>query len=62
MSSKKQRKSKQKARLENKLHNNNVKELIIPGSNIFCVGYLDRGTVRQDIWYSWRRSENEMAR
>ena len=37
-------------------------QLIIPGSNIFRVGYVDRGTLRQDIWYSWRRNFWEVAR
>ena len=37
-------------------------QVIIPGSNLFCVGYLDKGTLRQDTWYSWRKAGEEVAR
>ena len=37
-------------------------QVIIPGSNLFRVGYMDGGTLRQDTWYSWRRTGEEVAR
>ena len=37
-------------------------QVIIPGSNLFRVGYLDGGTLRQDTWYSWRTRGEEVAR
>ena len=37
-------------------------QVIIPGSNLFRVDYLDGGTLRQDTWYSWRRRGEQVAR
>jgi hypothetical protein len=37
-------------------------QLIIPGSNMLRVGYVDGGTLRQDTWYSWRKAGEEVAR
>ena len=48
--------------LDQKRNSLSMDELIIPGSNLFRVGYLDGGTLRQDTWYSWRRTGEEVAR
>ena len=37
-------------------------KVMVPGSNLFCVGHLDRGALRQDAWYSWRWPGEKTAR
>ena len=37
-------------------------QMIIPGSEVFHVGFMENGTLRQDIYYSWRKSGEDKAR
>merc|ERR1711934_40338 len=49
-------------KLENNMNRMSMYKLVIPGSEIFRVGYVDGGSLRLDTRYSWRRSGEEMAR
>ena len=47
---------------EKNMNSLSMDKLIIPGSNVFRVCYMDGGKLRQDTSFSWRRAGEEVAR